>query len=482
MSPEQAAGGRVLDPRSDVYSLGATLYELLTARPAFGGDDRAELLRRIAHAEPVAPSRLDPSIPRDLETIVGKAMAREPERRYATARELAEDLARFLDDRPILARRPGPVERLGRWSRRHGRATAVAAAVLVAATAASTLGLARLWEEQGRTTPPCSPPARPARTSGRRCGSPSSPRTRSPTGPWRGSPRPPRQRDADEQARDRAFCRAALPYYEEIVGRYRGDPEMVAIVAAAEHRTGFIRMLLGEPGAEDAIRRSIDLYRALIAASPRDPRLRSSLCLTYNDHIILLRKAGRTAEVLGAFPALLDLRRWLAEEDPGDSENLISLTLLQAEYAGLLEAAGRVAERRSARRREIGAIYRLADDRGPHESRPAQQPRLDAGRPGRRRRRTSVAAAIELAEQAVAMAPAVGNYWNTLGVAHYRAGEWSQAADALEESIRLRSGGDPYDWLFLAMARHRLGDADGPGTGSTVPWPGSRPGRVATPI
>ena len=103
----------MVDRRTDVYSLGVTLYELLTLRPAFDGSDREELLRRIAQEEPIPPRRLNPAVPRDLETIVLKAMAKEPERRYATARELADDLRRFLEDRPIRARRPGPLERLG---------------------------------------------------------------------------------------------------------------------------------------------------------------------------------------------------------------------------------------------------------------------------------------------------------------------------------------------------------------------------------
>ena len=94
------------DPRSDIYALGATLYELLTLRPVFDGKDRRELLRQITQDEPTPPRRIDPAIPRDLETIVMKAMAKEPERRYATAREMADDLRRFLDDRPIHARPP----------------------------------------------------------------------------------------------------------------------------------------------------------------------------------------------------------------------------------------------------------------------------------------------------------------------------------------------------------------------------------------
>jgi serine/threonine protein kinase/WD40 repeat protein len=120
MSPEQARANRaVIDHRTDVYSLGATLYELLTLTPAFPGNERQDLLRRIAEDDPPAPRQLDPGIPADLETIVLKAMAKEPAERYATAQELADDLHRFLLDRPIAARRPSWRQRGRRWLRRH---------------------------------------------------------------------------------------------------------------------------------------------------------------------------------------------------------------------------------------------------------------------------------------------------------------------------------------------------------------------------
>ncbi len=106
MAPERFAGRT--GTGADIYGLGATLYELATGRPAFPDADRAVLIHRVLHEDPPRPRQLDPRLPRDLETIVLKAMAREPSHRYATAAELAEDLRRFVEDRPIRARRVGP--------------------------------------------------------------------------------------------------------------------------------------------------------------------------------------------------------------------------------------------------------------------------------------------------------------------------------------------------------------------------------------
>src|SRR5581483_1215089 len=125
--PERFTGRS--DARGDVYSLGLTMYELLTLRPAFGGDERHRLLERILHEEPPRPRQLDPVIPRDLETIVLKAIAKEPAHRYQTAAELADDLRRFLEDRPVKARRASAVERLWRWARRNPTVAALAIAV-----------------------------------------------------------------------------------------------------------------------------------------------------------------------------------------------------------------------------------------------------------------------------------------------------------------------------------------------------------------
>jgi WD40 repeat protein/serine/threonine protein kinase len=137
MSPEQALAKRVVvDHRTDVYSLGATLYELLTLEPAFGGNDRQELLRQIAFEDPRPPRRWHKAIPAELETIVQKAMEKQPRERYATAAALAEDLRRFLDGRPTQARPIGRGRRLVKWARRRPMVAAFLGLLVVALTAA----------------------------------------------------------------------------------------------------------------------------------------------------------------------------------------------------------------------------------------------------------------------------------------------------------------------------------------------------------
>jgi serine/threonine protein kinase/Flp pilus assembly protein TadD len=149
LSPEQArAGGMPIDHRADVYSLGATLYELLTLRPAVEGLDREEILKKIAVEDPSPLRRHNRAIPRELDSIVRKAMAKAPSERYATAGGLADDLRRFLEDRPILARPPGLSQRVRKWARRHRSLVGMVAILLFAALA--TIGGFMWWRGQRR--------------------------------------------------------------------------------------------------------------------------------------------------------------------------------------------------------------------------------------------------------------------------------------------------------------------------------------------
>jgi WD40 repeat protein/serine/threonine protein kinase len=140
MSPEQLAGGRVVDQRTDIYSLGLTLYELVTGRPAFDEEDRERLVHAVLTNQPRRPSELRPAIPYDLETILLRATAKDREARYAAAHELAADLQRFLDRRPIQARRTSFLARTRYWARRNPVVATLTAVLFFVLTFLSVAG------------------------------------------------------------------------------------------------------------------------------------------------------------------------------------------------------------------------------------------------------------------------------------------------------------------------------------------------------
>jgi serine/threonine protein kinase len=140
MAPERFRGDSL--PQSDLFALGLTLYELLTFRPAFDGKNRAELIAAVQRASPARPRTLNPEVPNDLETIVLKAIEPDPAHRYQTGQELADDLLRFVEDRPILAKRAGPVERLTKWAKRNPMAVALILVLIGGIIASSVAGVA----------------------------------------------------------------------------------------------------------------------------------------------------------------------------------------------------------------------------------------------------------------------------------------------------------------------------------------------------
>ncbi len=151
MSPEQAQDASRCTASSDVYSLGATLYDLVTTRPPFRAASVAETLRQVVHEDPVPPRRLNPEIDRDLETITLKCLEKDPARRYASAAALAEDLRRYGQREPVLARPVSLAGRFGRWARRNPVITQMAAALILAVVAGFGL-VSWKWREAAQQT------------------------------------------------------------------------------------------------------------------------------------------------------------------------------------------------------------------------------------------------------------------------------------------------------------------------------------------
>jgi serine/threonine protein kinase len=281
MSPEQAAGLRVgVDHRTDVYSLGATLYELLTLRPIFDGADRQALLRQILHEEPRPPRSVDRSIPAELATIVLKALGKAPEERYATAGELADDLRRFLEHRPIRARRPSLVEKARKWARRHRGVvgSAVIALVLsVAGLGAVTVLKAQAYDRERQKAKEADEQRARAEESFQQARRVVDELARIGEEELAGKP-------FAEGAR-RRLLETALAYYQEFIQQRRDDPstqkELEASRTKAQAILGELTALMGarrylllqEPAVQDELQLSAQQRDAVARIDREIPRL-----------------------------------------------------------------------------------------------------------------------------------------------------------------------------------------------------------------
>ncbi len=446
MSPEQArAGCGIVDQRTDVYSLGATLYELATLRPAFDGLDRQELLRKLTLDEPSAPRRLEPALPRDLETIILKAMAKEPSGRYATARELADDLVRFLDDRAIHARRPTPLERLTRRARRHRTAVASAAATLILA---STAAAGLLWAENRRTAEAYGQ-LRVVREADRAA----LPRIFATANAlaMRAMEKVSLIDRVAKGKEDPEFYRLVLAYYEAIarIARDDRDPLMREVAAKAHFGVGAARALLGMPGAEEAYAKSVEVYEGLIRDYPQNQGLPIHLAasLQYLGGQILSGREQARAEP--TYRRLLEVARDLVAHHPESREYWDYLSTELSRWARVMANAGRRAEAEGMLTEAIGFAPGRAEAKATLAYLLASRPDLTPHDPAR---------ALRLAEDAVKLAPDSAESWKALGIAHARSGEWPSAAVELERADALDKDGDPALISLLALTQARLGD------------------------
>ena len=303
MAPERFDGWS--DPRSDIYSLGVTLYELLTLHLLFEEPNRARLIQRVAHEMPPAPRKLQPKIPRDLETIVLKTIAKEPARRYLSADDMADDLRRFLADRPVKARRTSSAERLWRWSRRNP-ALAVSLSTLFMALAVGCIGATILWrraERQREIAAGLQDLSETRRNESERLRAQSEERRIAAETSAREAERQRARAEANfSRARSavddtlsqisesqlksvpglqplrRDLLRSALRFYEDFVKERGDDPTLKTGLAAAQLRLARIQRELGAtPQAQDALRQALELYETGLRNRPDDRGLRDGL-------------------------------------------------------------------------------------------------------------------------------------------------------------------------------------------------------------
>jgi tetratricopeptide (TPR) repeat protein len=332
-------------------------------------------------------------------------MAREPEDRYASAQEFADDLQRFLEDRPVLARRPSPAVRAARWARRHRRAVIAAVAMLVLSLMGLAIGNVLLWRARQQTNAAL------------------------------------REAEAQRRRAQENF-RKALQGAARILMQLDPKPGGPGLRGEELHRAieeqglRFFQQFIDEDSTDPAVRlESAQAYRLMM-----------NVYCSRND-------LPRTEAMIAKAFALLE---GLVEQYP--SEEVYQKELVHTHYLmGLVYKSLKRPDKARGQFVRTAALCRRGLPTGAGADLCntfawflVDSPETTARDPAR---------AVVLAERAVSLDPGAGNYWNTLGLARYRAGDFAGAIAALEESMS-RGGGSAYDWFFLALAHWRLGHAD----------------------
>jgi serine/threonine protein kinase/uncharacterized protein HemY len=580
MSPEQALGKPgLVDHRTDVYSLGATLYELLALEPAVGGGkDREAVLREIALDEPKPPRRVNKAIPAELETIVLKALEKNAADRYPTAQALADDLRRYLANEPIRARRPSLVQRARKVARRHPGVTVTAAVALVVGLLLGIVGLAvnnrMVRQEKLRTQDALNQAeqekaiAQAVRAFLRDKLLQAAPRAQADALRRSGKPGELKPNLTIGELLDRAAAELAP---DRIDGQFPGQPLVQAEILktvgeayggigdygkaaahlgrardlqtrelgpdhpdtlATTHALGRVYLDDGKPreaarlfelvrdsrsetlgpGHSDTLASMTDLVRCYYGLGQRQKALalREEIARVRNaslgrEHPATLESkshlansyamVGRFGEALKLHQETLALRkRTLVEDDPATLDSLNNVANCHAALGQYAESLKLHREALEGRRTTLGpdhpdtlqsmnnvavacaALGRHAEALKLHrETLALRKAKLTPEHRDTVQSTNALAwilatcpdttlrdpaKALELAKQAVNLAPEQGGYWNTLGAAQYRTGDWKGAVDALTRSMKLRKGGDAADWFFLAMAHERLGDKE----------------------
>lgn len=353
LAPERLNG--ISNACSDIYSLGLTLYELLTQQPAFAETDRVGLMRAITHQEPIAPRRLDPHLPRDLETIILKAIAKEPAARYASAADMRDDLQCYLADRPIHARRTSVGERVRRWCRRNPGWAATIAGVFGLLVIIAVGGAVLSWQLQlalsdehialqkvqkaQSETQSALEREQSARKRARRMLARLSDRV---VEDWLA-------RKAQLTTEDKKFLREILADYEALAAESGDTEEAQALRAEGLFRVGLLRYSLGElSDAETAYQACLSARNQLVADCPEIAEYRVDLAKTYNNLGVLHNATGRPENARIAWRRSLDIQSKLAVDFPHAADYRVDLARSYTNLGILLMEINQFAEAKDA--------------------------------------------------------------------------------------------------------------------------------------
>ncbi|MGE3316962.1 MAG: protein kinase, partial [Planctomycetaceae bacterium] len=310
MSPEQSCGkpGR-LDFRTDIYSLGATLYELLTLEPLFPVVDRQAILIAIANVEPRLLRSIDPEIPAELETIVLKAISKEPLDRYATAGEMADDLRRFLADMPIRAKRPSYLERTFKWVRRHSRLVTVAASLLAVIACLVVVGavlLAAAWRSESHQRQIAEAAASDATAKSAEADAQRERAERN----FRSAVKAVDQMFTQVGISDladvpqmepvrRDLAKKALQFYQEFLKERSDDRNIAYETGRAWVRAAYVQRILGNhQEGERSARNGLEMFESLGAEGSRDATHRLDVVMACEEIAMNLSQSERSDEAL----------------------------------------------------------------------------------------------------------------------------------------------------------------------------------------
>ncbi len=362
MSPERFRGQ--CDVRADVYALGVTLYELLTLKPVFASGDRLRLIEMIRQTEAASPRSVDSRIPRDLETIVIKAIDKDPKRRYQSADEMGEDLQRFVRDEPIKARRVGPVERFARWCRHHPAVAGLVAAVLVlmaAGTAASTWQAvvatraredlaaknAELAAEQAKVQARFDMAIKAVETF------------------HTGVSEDMLLKNPEFKELRTKLLKEAKRFYEELETLLAGqtDAKSRKALAAGYYQLAELTFKIGDQKQALAVHRQALTVRRELAAEPgADVETRLDVARSLHATGYLLRNTGDLAGALSAFQEQRDLAAALEAESPTDAVR-VQLAYGHDSIGAVHQEAGKRAEALVAHRKAL-AVYQTLPEAG----------------------------------------------------------------------------------------------------------------------